>query len=159
MLTTRYAVRSDYPSIESLYERCGYLGGFSDTDEILLATSAGELVGVVRFCNEEGVTVLRGMQVHPDHRHRGVGRQLLDDCAIALGDRACFCLPYRHLISFYGRVGFRLLEADALPPFLEMRLRNYLRAGAAVVPMVRVPGVGLGAGHALESETGSSATR
>lgn len=137
MIATRLAGPSDFPAIHALYERCAYHGGLADTDQILVVSSGSDLLGAVRLCREDGVVVLRGMQVDPDHRRRGIGISLLDACAEALGTRTCFCLPYDHLIDFYGRVGFQLLDEGELPPFLLERFRRYRHAGVAVVPMVR----------------------
>lgn len=136
-LTIHLATSADHPAILALYDRCGYASGLAPTDELVIARNAGELVGVVRLCTEQETIVLRGMQVHPDHRRRGIGSQLLDACIVRLGDRACHCLPYDHLIGFYGGAGFQLVEAERLPPFLQDRLHRYRQSGQAVVPMLR----------------------
>lgn len=136
--TVRAASASDHPAVLALYERCGYGGGVSPGDELFVAEREGELLGVVRLCTSDDATVLRGMQIHPAMRRMGVGSRLLDRCVEALGDRTCYCLPYDHLIGFYGRVGFRLASAEALPPFLRERLRRYRSGGTPVVAMVRV---------------------
>jgi hypothetical protein len=57
--------------VESFYSRCGYQGGVSPKDTVITATEGDLIIGVVRLCEEEGVTVLRGMQVTPYRRRMG----------------------------------------------------------------------------------------
>ena len=57
-------------------ERC-YGGGIRPEDAVLLAEHDGELIGIVRLTTEEGVVVLRGMQVHPRFQRQGIGKRLL----------------------------------------------------------------------------------
>ncbi len=97
-------------------------------DLFFLAFSAGELIGTVRFCIEEEAPMLRSMMIHRDYRSRGVGHKLLSDFANYLdahAHRGTFCLPYGHLVKFYGFIGFeKIAEADA-PTFLIERLKQY----------------------------------
>lgn len=136
-MIVRSAVPSEHLAILRFYERCGYRGGLSDSDDILVALDGAELVGVVRLCYEDGITVVRGMQVHPDQQRKGVGIQLLRACTAWLGPQTCFCLPYGHLIEFYERGGFRRIDEKDLPPALLERLRRYRQSKMAVIPMVR----------------------
>ena len=58
-----------------------------------------------------------------------------------LEDRECFCLPFAHLVAFYGQIGFEVVASDALPPHLAERLAGY-RAGRPdvnVIAMRRPP--------------------
>ena len=47
--------------------------------------------------------------------------------ATMLADADCFCLPYAHLVSFYGQIGFEPVAPEALPPHLAARLASYRR--------------------------------
>ena len=51
--------------------------GFGREDALLLAEHDGELIGIVRLTTEEGVVVLRGMQVHPRFQRQGTGKDSL----------------------------------------------------------------------------------
>jgi len=66
------ASTSELPEVAAFYATCGYGGGINQADTVLVSRICGQLVGVVRLCPQEGVVVLRGMQVHPAFRRQGV---------------------------------------------------------------------------------------
>jgi GNAT superfamily N-acetyltransferase len=125
--------------VAAFYEECGYDGSIAASDTILVARLADRLVGAVRLCPQENVTVLRGMEVHPEHRRQGIGSQLLQACVPFLDAGLSFCLPYTHLVSFYGAVSFEVVQPSRLPPFLAARLASYIAEGRAVLAMHRAP--------------------
>lgn len=84
-------------------------------------------VGVVRLVEEQGVLVLRGMYVLADLRGHGIGRELLRRAVDAIGERVCYCLPYAHLLPFYGERGFSPEPSGVGPPHLLSRLAEYER--------------------------------
>ncbi len=96
---------------------------------MLLAEQDGHLVGIVRLAAEEGVMVLRGMQVDPKFQRRGIGQRLLATVDRELNGRSCFCIPYAHLVDFYGGIGFHVIEPAQAPSFLRLRLRQYQNRG------------------------------
>ena len=132
------ASTSELPEVAAFYATCGYGGGISQADTVLVSRICGQLVGVVRLCPQEGVVVLRGMQVHPAFRRQGVGSRLLSACIPFLNAGRTFCLPYTHLVSFYGGAGFGIVEPSELPAFLAARLSSYLARGQQVLAMCRV---------------------
>ena len=81
--------------------------------------------------------MLRGMHVAPDARGRSVGRRLLEAFVARINGLECYCLPYAHLVHFYGRQGFQLASADSTPAFLAERYRAYRARGLDVVVMRR----------------------
>jgi hypothetical protein len=50
-----------------------------------------------------------------------------------------WCLPYEHLVRFYARAGYAVVQAGDLPAFLAERLARYLAQGQRVVAMRRQP--------------------
>src|SRR6266496_5491881 len=86
------ASTSELPEVAAFYATCGYGGGISQADTVLVSRICGQLVGVVRLCPQEGVVVLRGMQVHPAFRRQGVGSRLLSACIPFLNAGRTFCL-------------------------------------------------------------------
>ena len=132
------ASTSEFPEVATFYATCGYDGGISQADTVLVSRICGQLVGVVRLCPQEGVVVLRGMQVHPAFRRQGVGSGLLSACIPFLNAGRTFCLPYTHLVSFYGGAGFSIVEPSELPAFLAARLSSYLASGQQVLAMCRM---------------------
>ena len=100
-----------------------------DTDELIVAEHAGELVGSVTFYPTAspsdhggwppGWTGVRLLAVHPDARGTGVGRVLMDEClrrsrlkgASALGLHTTALMAVAH--GMYERMGFvRVPEFD-----------------------------------------------
>ena len=132
------ASAAEHPDIAALYERCGYSGGLSADDTILVAGRAESLVGVVRLCSERRVAVLRGMQVLPDFQRQGIGRALLDESLRRVDDAACYCIPWSYLEQFYSSGGFERCESSNVPDFLAERFSLYTKQGRDVILMRRV---------------------
>jgi N-acetylglutamate synthase-like GNAT family acetyltransferase len=137
-ISIRKASVAEHPDIAALYERCGYSGGLSADDTILVALRTEALVGVVRLCSENQVAVLRGMQVLPDFQRQGIGRALLDESLCRVDDAACYCIPWSHLEQFYGSGGFERCESKNVPGFLAERFSLYAKQGRDVILMRRV---------------------
>jgi N-acetylglutamate synthase-like GNAT family acetyltransferase len=125
----RRATPEDISRVLNFYAERRYGGGIQPEDAVLLAERDGELVGIVRLAQEEGVVVLRGMQVHPRFQRQGIGKRLLAIVAPELDGRDCFCIPYAHLAGFYSRIGFHVIEPAKAPTFLQLRLETYQNRG------------------------------
>ena len=138
-ISVREASESENSDIAAFYARCGYSGGHSSNDTVLIATRAESLVGVARLCAEHQVTVLRGMQVLQDFQRQGIGRALLEECLSIVGDAVCYCIPWSHLEQFYSAGGFRRCEDADVPVFLSERLSCYVAKGRDVILMRRAP--------------------
>lgn len=138
-VTVTMALPQQLQQVAAFYAAAGYGGGVSRSDTVLCAESGARLVGVARLCEEQGDTVLRGMQVHPDFQRRGVGKLLLTHCAPHLRKRMAWCLPYEHLARFYARAGFAVVQPSDLPAFLAERQARYLAQGQRVLAMRRQP--------------------
>jgi GNAT superfamily N-acetyltransferase len=111
------------------YAERRYGGGIGPEDVLLVAERNAELIGIVRLTAEEGVVVLRGMQVHPKFQRQGIGKKLLAAVAQELEGRDCFCIPYAHLVGFYRGIGFHVIEPAQAPTFLRLRLECYQNRG------------------------------
>ena len=46
-----------------------------------------------------------------------------------LDGKGCFCIPYAHLVGFYGGIGFHVMEPAKAPTFLRLRLEKYRDRG------------------------------
>ncbi|MBV6324191.1 GNAT family N-acetyltransferase [Duganella violaceipulchra] len=128
---------SELGDVANLYAEAAYGAAIDPADTLILARSGGKLVGAVRLCAEEGVTVLRGMQIRSTFQRKGIGAQLLAACQPYLGRRQSFCLPYAHLVTFYAAAGFELAAEAGLPDFLVRRLNAYNAQAKNVVAMRR----------------------
>ena len=115
--------------IREFYQRVGYAADISEDDDIITARMDGDIIGAVRLCQENGVTVLRGMYVADDFQRAGVGTILLKKFLKLLAEKnigEAYCIPYTHLETFYARIGFRQITPLAAPEFLRRRLLKYL---------------------------------
>jgi len=137
-ITVRIAQYCDVNRVLTAYETWGYGGGMKAEDTVWLAEVADELIGIVRIAPEEGTLVLRGMRLGEQWRRRGVGSRMLRVVAEWLGNRECYCLPYTHLVEFYGQIGFVEIAPAATPSFLAERLTEYRLRALDVTIMARL---------------------
>ena len=133
----RVAGREELERIRETYLEWGYDGGAEPSDVILLAERESQFLGIVRCTTEFGVVMLRGMQVAPAARRQGLGGKLLDAFLQQLGERECYCVPYAHLVPFYGRIGFDVWPLERGPVFLRDRIAGYRAKGLDVTLMRR----------------------
>lgn len=136
-VTLREAGALDAERVRAFYVACGHSGPLEPAERVLIAETAGQIVGAVRLCVEHGAQVLRTMRVRPDAQRRGIGRLLLGRFVTMLATAECFCLPYAHLAGFYGAIGFEPIGPEALPPHLVARLAGYRRERPNVIAMRR----------------------
>ena len=125
LIEIRHATAEDTSRVVNFYAERRYGGGIRPEDAVLLAEHDGELVGIVRLTAEEGVFVLRALQVHPRFQRQGIGKRLLATVAQELDDRGCYCIPYAHLVGFYGGIGFHVIQPAKAATFLRLRLERY----------------------------------
>jgi predicted N-acetyltransferase YhbS len=137
MIDIVIAGHSDLPGIDALYREAGYGAPIGADDTLIVARTGTLVVGAVRLCAEEGVTVLRGMHVKRSFQRQGIGARLLEACLPHLDAGPAYCIPYTHLVSFYAGAGFELLAGSDLPPFLAQRLAGYQVQGQPVLAMHR----------------------
>ena len=143
-ITVRIAEPAEHHGLESLYRAWGYRAGIGPGSTVFVAMLGDSIVGLVRRTVEEGTTMLRGMFVHPEHRRHGIGAQLLAAFVEDLTAAECYCLPFTHLVSFYGRCGFAVVPEAIAPDFLAQRLTSYRSEGHDVLVMRRAAPLGVG---------------
>ena len=131
----RFAGINEYPDVQVHYQICNYNGGVEDEDIIVIAVNK-ELIGAVRICSEYGIQVLRGMQIKPAWHRKGIGTSMLKFLVDNVDMNGCYCLPYRHLKSFYASIGFEEIQSQNAPLFLAERLEKYLSSGMDVIIMM-----------------------
>ena len=136
-IDTLTAGPQDRDAIARLYAEAGYGAAPGADDTVIVAKLGATLVGVVRLCPEDGVTVLRGMQVSKAYQGQGIGARLLAACAPHMAKTETFCLPYIHLQNFYAAAGFARVHGPGLPGFLANRLAAYRGRGQDVMAMRR----------------------
>ncbi len=125
MVITRKARPQDLQQVAAFYHEQDYTPAKGREDVIVVAEEAGMLCGALRLCEEHGALVLRGMRVAEDMRRQGIGTRLLQAAESLIADRECFCIPHRHLRSFYACIGFVEIQSAQAPPFLCQRCSRY----------------------------------
>lgn len=130
----RQASKEEYHEVISHYERCGYRGGVQENDRIIIALEEERIIGAVRICSENSEKILRGMQVQSQYQNKGLGKAMLQYLHDNVDLIDCYCLPYKHLMNFYGRIGFREMPAEKVPLFLAERFNEYAKSARA--PMI-----------------------
>jgi GNAT superfamily N-acetyltransferase len=121
----------------SVYTAAGYRRTVDPADTVWLAENADGAVGIVRVAAEQGTLVLRGMRIAEHARRQRLGTRMLQAIEKWLGDRECYCVPYPHLVEFYGQIGFTVLEPSLAPAFLAKRVEEYRRSGQEAILMCR----------------------
>ena len=126
--------------VNEFYQLTAYKRPVSASDRVFVAEDSGSIFGAVRIERSDGVQVLRGMYMHPEHVGQGIGSRLLRSIEPVLADTRSYCIPRKHLFDFYGMVGFRVIEQNAAPAFLSKRLSAYVNEGLSVAIMYRPEG-------------------
>ena len=145
MIRTRKAHADEMGRIAAFYRANEYKPTIRPTDAIFIAENDdGKLYGAVRLCEENNSLVLRGMRVSGRMQRQGIGTRLLEIAELSIGDRECFCIPHRYLQSFYGRIGFVVIDECEAPSFLQARCTEYRdEFGLDVIIMHRPRGIGV----------------
>ena len=127
-MNIRFALIHEYPQVLSHYATCNYGGGLDEKDKVVVAVDE-QVIGAVRICIENGIKVLRGMQIKPVWQRKGIGSLMLKFLADNADLNGCYCLPFKHLKTFYGLIGFEEISSAYAPAFLAERLEKYLSLG------------------------------
>ncbi len=136
-VTIRWASAGEYADVVQHYEVCNYGGGIDEKDGMAIAVS-DQIVGAVRICSENGVPVLRGMQVKPEFQRKGIGLAMLKFLQFNTDMSGCYCLPYKHLIQFYSKIGFEEIKVEEAPIFLAARLERYRGNGNQDITIMKI---------------------
>ena len=119
----------DMPAIQSFYNLCGYTGPVNSDDDMVIAFEGFEIVGVVRLVSEQGVSILRGMNIREDRQRCGIGSKMLQEFKRMIEKRKVaqvylICGP--HLETYYRQIDFIKVDSiDSIPGFLVDRMKGY----------------------------------
>jgi GNAT superfamily N-acetyltransferase len=132
------AQKDELDKVISFYERCGYTGGAKQKDDVVIAKVDEKIIGAGRVCYEEGIVVLRGLYIGEEFQRRGVGKAILKELDKIIGDREAYILPYKYLGPLYSKIGFKEIELEEAPLFLQERRLKYIKMGNTGMIMRRV---------------------
>lgn len=116
------------PIVDPFYEQEGKSHRARSSDLFFAAFMENSIVGVCRFCVEEDTPLLRSMIIHEPLRSQKIGSKILESFAQYLDHnnfRSTYCIPYDHLGNFYGRIGFKIINEEDSPVFLQERIQEY----------------------------------
>jgi N-acetylglutamate synthase-like GNAT family acetyltransferase len=133
----RQANADELEKVNAFYKSCGYYASANPADVAYVAEDEDSIIGAVRLSIENKIPVLRGMFVDKKYQRKGIGKLMLFHFEKALPNQDCFCLPFSHLVDFYGIIGFRQIDKSDLPPHLQQRLEQYLADGLKMTAMKR----------------------
>jgi N-acetylglutamate synthase-like GNAT family acetyltransferase len=94
-------------------------------DELVVAYANQKFIGSVRLCLEHEVYTLRSMHIVESHQRRGLGMEILKRFKQRLEEKniaETYCIPYAHLEDFYGQIGFKKIDIEQAPAFLQERI-------------------------------------
>jgi len=116
--------------IDTFYESQGSGHRARSADLFFIAVEDNQIIGVVRYCVEEGTSLLRSMLVHSEKRGKALGQQIIHDFEKYLEEnhiQEAYCIAYAHLDKFYGRIGFEVIDPSKAPEFLYQRFLGYIK--------------------------------
>ena len=111
-----------------------------NSDLFFAAFIENTIVGVCRFCIEENNPMLRSMVIHAPLRSKKIGASILKRFATYLDTnnfRSTYCIPYGHLEKFYGLIGFKIINEEDGPAFLQKRIQEYRKNSSNAYMIMR----------------------
>ncbi len=126
--------------VKKLYESEGHGIEIRNFDLFFAGFIENKLAASVRFCVEQGTAMLRTMRVAKKFQGRGLGLSMLKYFESYLNENSVnntYCLPYSHLENFYGTIGFRSVEYESVPKFLQARFLKNRADGLDLLCMKR----------------------
>ena len=129
LIEVRRAIAEDISRVLKFYAERRYGGGIRPEDAVLLAEHDGELAGIGRLTTEEGVVVLRGMQVHPRFQRPGKREKTPGGCGPRAGWQRLLLHPVCASRQFLWRNRIPRDGTAKAPTFLRLRLEKYRDCG------------------------------
>jgi N-acetylglutamate synthase-like GNAT family acetyltransferase len=136
-ITTKRLTPTEYAQAQEFYTSVGYEKPIKPEHKIIAAFDGRKIVALGRLEPTEGTLVLGGMQVAPDYQRGGVGTLILKELDNLIGDKTCWLLTNEHLENFYAKVGFKKIDKNFAPTFLQKQLEYYLKKYPHLIVMVK----------------------
>lgn len=125
----------DLPEKTALHPAVLFQSTVHGHERVVMGTIDGEVIAVAKLAFEEGVLVLRGVQIAEPWRRRGIGARLLT-AIVSATDEPSYVIAYAHLERFYATHGWRRVH-EGVPPFLAERCAKYRSKGDDVFVALR----------------------
>lgn len=131
-----------FPLVNKFYKHCRYSAKAGRDDIVFVVKNASGISTAVRLqLRQPGVYFLRSMCVAPEYRRQGLGSILLQGMESFLNPITCYCYPFDHLQSFYGRAGFSVVAPEHAEPYMLEAYQRYIAQGRKLLLMIRHPAV------------------
>ncbi|TMP33361.1 GNAT family N-acetyltransferase [Pseudoalteromonas rubra] len=96
-----------------------------------------EIVAACRIQCVAGSDFLSTVLVDPKLRGKGFARQLLK-AVLTQQHTPLYTFAYRHLATFYAKLGFEVIPPEGLPLALADKYHNYVAQGRQILAMQRI---------------------
>ena len=138
MITIKHLVLPAHiTQAQDFYASLGYQIQIQSSDYVVAAFDNDQIIGVVRLSFDEGTITLRGMMIAPAYQRQGIGTMLIKSLEPTIGTKTCWCIPHGWLEGFYGQIGFKKIDEDKAPLFLQERIKEARKKWPHVILMVR----------------------
>lgn len=130
--------KQDFAKAQEFYRSMDYTQDLDEANLFYAAFYQDKIVGQVRLVRENGILLLRGMQVKGEFQFLGIGTRLIQMLEKDIGNEICYCIPYGWLEKFYSQIGFQIVDDFmAVPQWLSERFEKYLEQNQEFVLMRR----------------------
>lgn len=108
MIQVRPAERSEIEWINHCYDEIEFVHSSFEKEIIAIAESHGQKAGLGRLVSvDPNHLELGGMYVFEAFRSQGVARKIVEFLLkYPLPHQTIYCIPFEHLVPFYGQFGF-----------------------------------------------------
>ncbi|MCO7189703.1 MULTISPECIES: GNAT family N-acetyltransferase [unclassified Pseudoalteromonas] len=121
------------PLVNKFYQAHKARGKATRQDQNWVLKST-EIIAACRVQCVAGSDLLSTVLVVPEHRGKGLARQLLV-AVLAQQHTPLFTFAYRHLATFYAGLGFEEIEPEELPQALAEKYHTYVAQGRKLQAM------------------------
>lgn len=124
MLTLRPLLPGELDWANTRYADIGFQPSTAD-DLIVVAEVDDTPAGLGRLVPVAGDSgELGGIYVFPEFRDQGIARHLVNDLLARSPYATLYCIPFAHLLAFYGSFGFRpVADPAGVPPEVAGKVR------------------------------------
>ena len=128
------SIRND---LNAFYVAQGYHSDWSVIERAFVAMVNNNFVGSVKVERSNGISILRGMYISNDFQGDKLGTRLIKYIEPILNETVSYCMPFSHLDKFYAQIGFKKVNLNLFPDFLQQRYVGYENKGYKIIPMMR----------------------
>ena len=122
------------PLVNRFFKANGHKGKARSNERVMVLKEDGGIVAALRACPTSQGYLLRSVWVDTQRRGEGVGSQLLN-WALPVLNSDCWCYLYNHLMGFYEKSGFVVVEPEQVPEDIAKPYLNYRSKGQSFLLM------------------------